>query len=102
MLDLDADRNKSIFYNLNGRSYANSFQIEVIGEVLRGLELRLAYKFNDVKTTYNGKLEARLFTPRHAGQFNVGYTTRNKRWLFDVTAQFNGRARFHLASTAVS
>ncbi len=93
VLDLDADRNKSIFYNLNGRSYANSFQIEVIGEVLRGLELRLAYKFNDVKTTYNGKLEARLFTPRHAGQFNVGYTTRNKRWLFDVTAQFNGRAR---------
>lgn len=93
VLDLDEDRFSSIFYNLDGRSYANSLQVEVIGEVLRGLELRLAYKFNDVKTTYNGELEGRLFVPRHAGHFNIGYTTRNKRWMFDVTAQLNGRAR---------
>ncbi len=93
VLDLDEDRFSSIFYNLDGRSYANSLQIEVIGEVAKGLELRAAYKFNDVKTTYNGKLEGRLFVPRHAGQFNANYTTRNKRWLFDITAQLNGRAR---------
>ncbi len=93
VLDLDEDRFSSIFYNLDGRSYANSLQIELIGEVVKGLELRAAYKFNDVKTTYNGKLEGRLFVPRHAGHFNAGYTTRNKRWMFDVTAQLNGRAR---------
>ncbi|CAN5423955.1 TonB-dependent receptor [soil metagenome] len=93
VLDLDQDRYSSIFYNLDGRSYANSLQIEAIAEVVRGLELRLAYKFNDVKTTYQGELRDRLFTPRHAGQFNAAYTTRNKRWLFDATLQLNGRSR---------
>lgn len=93
ILDLDQDRYSSIFYNLDGRSYANSLQIEGIAEVVRGLELRLAYKFNDVKTTYQGELRDRLFTPRHAGQFNAAYTTRSKRWMFDATLQLNGRSR---------
>ncbi len=93
VLDLDEDRYSSIFYNLDGRSYANSLQIEAIAEVIRGLEIRLAYKFNDVKTTYQGELRDRLFTPRHAGQLNAAYTTRSKRWLFDATLQLNGRGR---------
>ena len=50
-----------VFSNLEGQSYANSLQIDVNYEVLPKVDLRLAYKFYDVKTQYqNGLLQRPL------------------------------------------
>ena len=56
--DLESDYTKAQFYNLSGKSYSNVFLAMLNAEILRGLNVKLAYKINDVKTTYNGKLEA--------------------------------------------
>lgn len=40
------------FYNLQGESYANSFQVELNYEVLDNLEIRTAYKNYEVRTDY--------------------------------------------------
>ncbi|MGC6431713.1 MAG: TonB-dependent receptor [Jejuia sp.] len=90
------------FYNLDGKSFANSFQVELNHNTFEGFDLRLAYKFYDVRTDYNsGRLE-RPLTPTHRFFANAGYeTTLNKKgaqWKFDATFNWLGDQRF--ASTA--
>lgn len=90
---VDAENPTSlIFYNLNGPSYAHSFQAQFDYEILRKLDLRLAYRWYDVKTTYDGLLKARPLVATHRAFANVGYETRNN-WKFDYTIQWVGEKR---------
>ncbi|WP_298554442.1 TonB-dependent receptor [uncultured Algibacter sp.] len=89
------------FYNLEGKSFANSFQVELNYNAFEGFDLRTAYKFYDVKTDYNsGRLE-RPLTPKHRIFANVGYETKLKEneshWKFDAT--FNWLSDQRYAST---
>ena len=90
------------FYNLDGKSYANSFQTEFHYTPLDRFDLRFAYKYYDVKTNYNsGKLEKPL-TPRHRFFANAAYETnmldKGSQWKFDATYNWVGEQRF--SSTA--
>ncbi|MFL1012060.1 TonB-dependent receptor [Flavisericum labens] len=85
------------FYNLDGKSYANSFQAEMNYNAFDYFDLRLAYKYYEVKTQYNsGKLEKSL-VPRHRVFANAGYETpikNNSNWKFDATFNWLGSQRF--------
>lgn len=86
------------FYNLDGKSYANSFQIEFNYNLFEHLDLRTSYKFYDVQTRYaSGKLEKPL-TPKHRFFANVAYATHQQengsRWKFDATYNWLGEQRF--------
>lgn len=74
-----------VFKNLSANSVATVVQAEFSYAVLRGLDLRLAYKFQDVRALYNGKLQTQVLLPRQRLFANIGYQTRNKRWAFDLT-----------------
>lgn len=92
------------FYNLEGDSYANSFQAEFSLNVFEHFDVKTAYKFYDVKTQYNsGKLEKPL-TPKHRIFANASYETTQKengsQWKFDTTFNWLGEQRF--SSTASS
>ena len=75
------------FYNLKGPSFANSFQAQLDYEVIHNLDLRLAYRWFDVKTTYSGLLKDKPLISAHRAFANVGYETRNN-WKFDYTIQW--------------
>lgn len=79
------------FYNLTGRSFSNSFQAELNIEPLRKLEVRLAYRYFDVKNTYNGKLLERPFTSANRAFSNFAYSTHGFK--FDYTISYNGKKR---------
>ena len=85
------------FYNLEGDSYANSFQVEVNYEAFKNFDLRTAYKYYDVKTQYlTGKLSKPL-TPKHRVFVNAAYETEiknNSQWKFDATYNWLGKQRF--------
>ncbi|MCC5944646.1 MAG: TonB-dependent receptor [Bernardetiaceae bacterium] len=87
------------FYNLDGRSFANSFQISAEYEVLRGLELNTAYKYYQIETTYRDGQKQLPFVPQHRVFFNAEYNTKNDNWGFDLTAQWMGRQRIPDTST---
>ena len=79
------------FYNLNGKSFSNSIQAELNYEIIKKLNLRLAYRLFDVQTTYNGKqIEAPLIAKNRAFA-NLAYEIG--RWKFDYTINWNGRKR---------
>lgn len=98
VVDYDRNPQQINFYNLAGKSYSNSFQTEINYELLKRLEIRIAYRWYDVKTTYSGTLLARPLIASHRAFANVSYTTRNK-WKLDYTINWNGAKRIPSTST---
>ena len=85
------------FYNLEGESYANSFQTEVNYFFNEYLNVRLAYKFYDIETDYNSGKLSKPLTPNHRFFANISYETKPveliKQWKFDLTYNFIGDQR---------
>lgn len=93
IIDMDQDISEIYFYNLNGRSYSNSLQTEISAEPVERFDVTLAFRFNDVKTTYDGDLLEAPLTSRYKGLLTFAYATRFDKWKFDITGQLNGSAR---------
>lgn len=95
IVDLDSDpTHKTIqFYNLQGQSFANSFLLTYTQDIVKGLEARIGYKFNDVRTTYDGSLHQMPFMPMHRGLVHLNYTTPKKDWEFNITLNIMGPQR---------
>jgi outer membrane receptor for ferrienterochelin and colicin len=91
--DLDADVNEVSFYNLEGRSYSNVFQIEASAQIINGLDLLAAWRWNDVQMTIDETLRSKPLTSRYRGLFTASYLTRLRKWQYDYTLQFNGPGR---------
>ncbi|MDB9754805.1 TonB-dependent receptor [Winogradskyella sp.] len=86
------------FYNLEGESYANSFQFEFNYNLFDNLDIRTAYKYYDIKTDYtSGQLEKPLI-PQHRVFANASYETNAKesgaQWKFDATYNWLDSQRF--------
>lgn len=98
VVDMDSDPHAVSFYNLDGRSYSNSYQIEASYPFFRGFTLTAAYRYTDARTDYqkeNGEVY-RLKKPLvsdYKGLLTASYQTPLKKWQFDLTGQFNGGGR---------
>ncbi len=79
------------FYNLQGKSYSNSLQAELTLEPLTRLELRMAYRYFDVKTNFSGKLLQRPLIAGNRAFANLAYSVDG--WKFDYTINYNGKKR---------
>ncbi len=92
VVDLDNSARQVSMYNLKGKSFANSAQLQISYEPIRRLETRIAYRYYDVRTQYqSGTLQRYLLSP-HRAFINVAYKTR-KKWVFDVTLNWFGPKR---------
>jgi len=83
--DRDTILGSVVFKNVAGASVATVLQAEFAYEIVRGLDWRLAYKFQDVRSLYAGKLQTQVLLPRQRLFSNIAYRTRNKRWEYDLT-----------------
>ncbi len=79
-------------YQLNGKSYSNSFQLNITTSVIKHLDLTLIGRYNDVKQTYQGKLLQKPLSTPFKGLFTASYNTKFEKWQFDVTVQYVGKA----------
>jgi outer membrane cobalamin receptor len=91
--DMDQNSSQLIVYNLDGRSHANSFQLEANYDVNDFISIKSAYKFYDVKTTINGELRQIPFTSRDRFFLNTAYATKFDKWEVDATLQWFGSKR---------
>ena len=102
VVDADYDAHQLLFYNLDGKSYANSFQLEVNYNLARNLNFRSAYKYYDIATDQKtGKFE-KAYQPKHRFFANLEFTTNEQdngaHWKFDFTYNWLGKQR--ITSTA--
>lgn len=94
VVDIMQSPQQVIFHNLDGVSFANSFQLEFNYELAKRLELRSAYKYYDIKTDYLSGKYQRPLQATHRFFGNLGYETsikdKGKQWKFDFTYNWIG------------
>src|SRR5690606_14463647 len=97
LIDLDNSPQTILFYNLDGKSYANSLQIQWDFSPIRRFDAKLAYKYYDTRADYLSGSKELPFTPKHRGFVNLAYSTMKKGngafWSFDTTLQWVGEQR---------
>jgi outer membrane receptor for ferrienterochelin and colicins len=96
--DWDESARQILFYNLNGRSRTHNAQVQFDWEVIQRLNLRLAYRYVDARTTYKSiGFAQQPFIDRHRFFVNMGYESVSA-WRFDAT--FNWHSPQRLPTTA--
>jgi len=92
-----ADYDKSVhqinFYNLKWQSFSNSFQAEFSFEPIKYFNIKTAYKWYDVRTTYSGELLSKPMLAKDRVFLNLGYITKYEKWKFDWTTKWFGKSR---------
>lgn len=81
------------FYNLDGKSYSNSFLVEANYEIIPRFDAKLAYRFEDVRTTYASGFKWVPLRPKHKALVSLEYTLKNKRWRFNTHLTWYGLSR---------
>ena len=99
IIDFDDDPRLVKFYNLDGKSTSLSLQALLGFNPLEGLDLKLAYRYNDVKADYQSGTLQKPLIAAHRTFANVAYETQSG-WKFDYTINRIGSKR--LSSTSKS
>lgn len=90
--DLDHDPQAVHFYQLEGSSFSTSAMAELNLSPMKRMQVRMAYRYNDVQTNYMGTMRQVPFNAQHRGFLNVEYSTP-KRITFDATLNAVGKKR---------
>lgn len=105
VVDVDASPQQVLFYNLEGRSFANSLQVDFTYDLFKNFQVRTAYKYYDVRTDFSqsvGLIE-RTLQPRHRLFANLEYATvvteKGRQWRFDYTFNQTGRQRLPITAS---
>jgi outer membrane receptor for ferrienterochelin and colicins len=89
------------FYDLDGRSIANSFQVEASYNLAKNFNLRTAYKYFDITTDYRRGNLQKPMQPQNRFFANLSYETElenEKQWRFDATFNIIGKQRLPYTS----
>ncbi len=92
VLDLDRTAREARFFGLNGKSFSHSLQFQVDYELMRRFDLRMAYRWLNVKTDYTEGLLVKPLIAEHRAFVNLAYETKSN-WKFDFTVQWLGKQR---------
>lgn len=97
IVDIDQNSHEVNFYNLDGKSFANSLQIDLNYNLAHNLNLRGAYKYYDIQTDYQSGRKEHPLQSKHRLFANLEYETQTTEkggsWKFDATYNWIGKQR---------
>lgn len=97
IVDLYESSQQVLFYNLNGKSFANSLQVDFNFEIAKHFNLRTAYKYYDIQTNFLSGNQERPLQAKLRFFGNLGYeshiTEKGKQWKFDYTLNWLGKQK---------
>jgi outer membrane receptor protein involved in Fe transport len=98
LADLDTNPHQVLFYSVPHGSYSNSVQTELNIQPLEQLNMRVAYRYLDVKQNVNGTWLERPLTAQHRALATVSYATAlnqpdDPQTSVDMTMQWFGKKR---------
>ena len=103
VVDLYIDPQHVSIYNLKGKSFANSLQVDFNYEPIKHFNIRSSYKFYDIRTDYLAGNFERPFQAQHRFFTNLEYAThiddKGHRWKFDFTYNWMGKQRLPFTHT---
>ncbi|MCZ8330332.1 MAG: TonB-dependent receptor [Flavobacterium sp.] len=104
VVDVMQSPQELLFYDLQGKSFANSLQIDFNIELIKHFNLRTAYKYFDISTEYLSGSYQRPLQAKHRFFANLEYEThikdKGQQWKFDYT--FNWLGKQQLPNTATN
>lgn len=104
VVDVDHSPQEVRFYNLDGKSIAKSFQTDLDYRLLKAVDFRLSYKYQDVKVDYEqGRLSKPLLA-KHRVFANLSFESclvkgKGKQWKADLTWNWIGKQRLPITET---
>lgn len=98
IVDIDSDIRQVRFYDLDGKSYSNNYQVELSYQPIDRLDVSAAFRYTDVKANYGEQLLIKPLASKYKGLLTLSYSTLESGWLFDSSFLFNGDGR--IPSTA--
>ncbi len=93
IVDRDRDSRHVYFYNLDGRSFSNSLQTQLSFTILEDIDLRVAYRWYDVQSTFDGTLRRRPLQSPHKTMLSAGWTPEESEWQIDGTIMYHSGGR---------
>lgn len=95
IVDVMQNPQELLFYDLKGKSYANSLQFDFNYEIIKHFNFRSAYKYFDISTDYLSGSFQRPLQAKHRVFTNLEYEThiaeKGKQWKFDFTWNWLGK-----------
>lgn len=96
IVDPDLLRNTWCLYNLDGRSFTNTWQLDFNVEPFERFTVTATARYTQAKVNLKEQgLVERPMTSRFKGVLNLQYATPMSRWTFDLTLQLNGPMKLH-------
>jgi len=93
VVDIDSDARQVRFYDLNGKSYSNNYQIELAYELIPRLDLSAAFRYSDVKIQYENQLLTKPLVNKYKTLLTISYVNEYRDWFFDTSFLLNGDGR---------
>ncbi len=90
---IDAEQRADVFL-ITSQKNTSAFasQIELYYEILRKMNVRMAFKYYDTKAQYAGNALQKPYQSKYRAFINFAHETKNK-WAFNTTFQFYGKKR---------
>lgn len=98
IVDQERTADEISVYSSNGRNFTNTYQADLTWSPVKNLDIFATFRYTDSKyTVLDGAgaehLVSRPLVSKYKTLLNVQYATRARKWIFDVTAQLNGKSR---------
>lgn len=93
IVDIDSDIRQVRFYDLNGKSFSNNYQLEFAYQLIDRLDVSAAVRFTDVRANYSDELLIKPLSSKYKGLLTLSYSTIESGWLFDSSFLLNGNGR---------
>lgn len=89
--NVDVPTNSISMYNCHGRSFTDTYQIDLSLEPFERFTTMLTFRYTNAKVHMDNQgLVDRPLTSKYKGVLNLQYATNLSKWVFDFTAQLNG------------
>ncbi|MBK7630860.1 MAG: TonB-dependent receptor [Ignavibacteriales bacterium] len=93
LVDVDSDIRQVRFYDLNGKSYSNNYQIELAYQPIDRFDVSAAFRYTDVKSNYGNELLIKPLSSKYKGLLTLSYAAKENSWVFDSSFLLNGDGR---------
>lgn len=93
VVDYDSDPSAILLYNLDGKSFSHTAQVDASYDFSDELNLLVAFRYNHVRCTYGGQLMEKPLQSRYKGLATVAWKPMMGIWQVDVTLALNGGGR---------
>lgn len=84
-------------YNTGDKSFSDTYQVDFQWTPIKGFDIFATYRYTNAKISVQrdgvSHLIERPLTSRYKTLLNLQYAAPFRRWVFDVTAQYNGPMR---------